>query len=91
MHELFSAVVLCPPGMVFRTYMMIDKLLSVETERTIIQTIVNIFHSGVITDKMTLSLARQFYQVLTDTYDLQHGNILMKTLTTAQMEAVISQ
>ena len=88
-YELFSAVVLCPPGMVFRTYMMIDKLLSVETERIIIQTMVNIFHSGVLTDKIALSLARQFYQVLADTYDLQHGNILLSTLTTAQMEAVI--
>ena len=87
--DLFHAVVFCTPTIVVKTYTMIDQLLSVETSRTIIQTVVNLFQSGVITDEATFTMTRQFYQVLADTLDLQYGNILWAMSTTAQMNAVI--
>ena len=62
--DLFHAVVFCAPKVVVKTYTMIDQLLSVETSRTIIQTIVNLFQSGVITDEATFTFTRQFYQML---------------------------
>ena len=68
---------------------MIYQLLSFSTTRTIIQTIVNLFQPGAITDEMTLTLTRQFYQKLADTLDLQYGSILLTTTTTAEMKAVI--
>ena len=86
-YELFHAVVFCQP-MVLQICTMINQLLSVETTRTIIQTIVNLSQPGTITDEITFTLATQFYQVLADTLDLQYGNILLATSTTAQMQAV---
>ena len=74
--------------MVFKLYTFIDQLLSNETSRTIIQTIVNLFQSGAITDKTSLTLAKQFYNVLASTLDLQYGNILLATSTNAQLQAV---
>ena len=70
-------------------YSLIDQLLSDETSRTIIQTIVNFFHSKTITDEITLILTRQFYQVLAETLDMEYGSMLLATLTTAQMRAMI--
>ena len=77
--------------MVFKLYTFIDKLLSNETSRTIIHTIVNLFQSGVITDETSFGLAKQFYQVLASTLDMQFGNILLATATNAQRENVISK
>ena len=67
---------------------MIDQLLSVETSRTIIQTIVNLFQSEVVMNDISFTLTSKFYQVLADTIALQYGNILLATSTTAQMQAM---
>ena len=88
-YDLFNAVMFCPPAIVSKTYNMFDQLLSVETSRTIIQTIISLFQSKVIKDDITFNLIRQFYLVLAKTLDLQYGNILLATSTTAQMKTVI--
>ena len=54
-YELFHVVVFCSP-MVFKTYSMIEQLLSFETTRAIILAIVKLFHSGAIKAEVT------FYQ-----------------------------
>ena len=82
-------LVFCTPKIVSKTHMMIDKLLTEVTSRTLIQTIVNLFQHGSIADRLTFSLARQFYEVLANTLDLQYRNILLATLTNAKMQAVI--
>ena len=87
-YELFHAVEFCPPVVLFKLYNFIDQLLSNETSRTIIQTIVNLFQSGAITDKTSLTLAKQFYNVLASTLDLQYGNILLATSKNAQLHAM---
>ena len=89
-YELFHAVVFCP-SMVFKLYTFIDQLLSNETSRTIIHTIVNLFQSGAITDETSFGLAKQFYQVLASTLDMQYGNILLATATNAQRENIINK
>ena len=66
-----------------------DQLLSNESTRTIIQTSVNLFQSGIITDQTSFSLAKQFYHVLASTLDLQYGNVLLATSTNAQLQAAI--
>ena len=75
-YELIQAVLFCPPAMVFKLYTFIDQLLSKETSRTIIQTVVNLFHSDVITDETSFNLAKDFYRVLASTLGLRYGNIL---------------
>ena len=87
-YEIFYALVFCPEN-VFKLYSFIDNLISNEITRTIIQTIVNLFHSGAITDEKIFILAKRFYSVLATTLDLQYGNILMATSTTAQLQALI--
>ena len=87
-YEIFYALVFCPEN-VFKLYSFVDNLISNEITRTIIQTIVNLFHSGAITDEKIFILAKRFYSVLATTLDLQYGNILMATSTTAQLQALI--
>ena len=90
-HDLYHAVVFCPPAMVFKLFTFVDRLLSVEITRTIILTIVNLFQSGAITDATSFTLARQFYHVLASTLDLHYGNILLATSTSAQLNAGIQR
>ena len=75
-HDLHQTILFCPPAMVFKLYTFIDQLLSHETSRTVIQTVVNLFHSDAINDGTNLNLAGQFYRVLASTLGLRYGNIL---------------
>ena len=89
-YEIFHAVVFCPPTMVFKLLRFLDQLLSSETSRTVIQTFVNLFQSGTITDDETsFTLAKQFYKVLAKTFQLQYGNVLLATSTRSQLMAVL--
>ena len=88
-YELFHAVVYCPAEMVSKLFRFVDHLLSNESTRTIIQTIMNLFQSGVITDETSFTLAKQFYHVLASTLNLQYGNVLLATSTKAQLQDVI--
>ena len=89
-YDLFHAVVFCPPSMEFKIYAVLDKLLSDETTRTLTHTIVNLFLSGAISEKDTsFTMLSDFYNVLANTLDLEYGNILLATSTTAQLKNVI--
>ena len=90
-YDLHQAVLFCPPMMVFKLYTFIEQLLSQETSRTIIQTVVNLFHSNVITDETSFKLAKHFYQVFASTIDLQYENILLATSANAQLETIKSK
>ena len=86
--ELFHALVYCPAHL-FKMYTFVDHLLSNETSRTIIQTIVHLLQSSVITDRTTFTSAKRFYHVLASTLDLQYGNILLATSSNAKRESVL--
>ena len=88
-YELYHAVVYCPAEMVSKLFRFVDQLLSNERTRTIIQTIMNLFQSGSITDKTSFTLAKQFYHVLASTLNLQYGNVLLATSTNSQLQDVI--
>ena len=67
-----------------------NETISNESSRTVIQTIVNLFHSGVMKKDMTsFALAKQFYLVLAKTLQLQYGKILLATGSISQLETVI--
>ena len=83
-YGIFHAMVFCP-AMVFKMYNFIDHLLSNETSRTIIQTIVHLIQSGVSTDAATLTSLKQFYPILASTLNLQYGNTLLAISTMAQL------
>ena len=87
-YGIFHVIAFCPDAMVFKLYRFVDQLLSNERSRTIIQTLVNLFQSGAITDETSFLLAKQFYNVLASTLDLQFGNVLLATSTSAQLKAV---
>ena len=88
-YGIFHAIVFCPDAMVLKFYRFVDQVLSNERSRTIIQTLVTLFQSGAITDETSFTLAKQFYNVLAATLDLQYGNVLVATSTNAQLQAVI--
>ena len=89
-YGIFHAMVFCP-AMVFKMYNFIDHLLSNETSRTIIQTIVHLIQSGVNTDAATLTLLKQFYPILASALNLQYGNTLLAISTMAQLRAAKKQ
>ena len=61
-------------------------MISTESLRTIIQTLVNTFRSGNLTDKTSFALAKDFYFVLASTFDLQYGNLLLAASTRSQLQ-----
>ena len=86
--ELFYAILFCPV-MNIKLFRFVDQLLSFESSRTIIQTFVNIFRTGVIQNQPTLASAKEFYRVLAATLNLQYGNVLLATSTRSQLQAVV--
>ena len=72
-----------------KLFRFVDQLLSFEGSRTIIQTFVNIFRTGVIQNPRTLASAKEFYMVLAATLNLQYGNVLLATSTRSQLQDVI--
>ena len=88
-YKLFHVAVYCPPPSEIRLYSFVDHLLSTESPRTIIQTIVNLLHSKAISDEISLTLATQFYNKLVSFFNLQYGNILLATSKKAQVKAML--
>ena len=86
--KLYHTIVYCPV-MDFKLYSFVDQLLSSESKRTLIQSYTNLFHSGVLKGTTSITLAKEFYIDLAATLNLQYGNILLATSTTAQIQAVI--
>ena len=89
-YELFHAGIFCPT-LNLKMYKFIDQLISDETSRTIIQTIVHHFHNRVIDDEKIFALTKSFYLVLASTLNLQYGNVLLLTSTKVQLEEVIQK
>ena len=87
--QLFQTIIYCPSPMVIKHFRFVDNLLSVESSRTIIQTLVNTFRSGIITDKTSFALAKEFYSILASTLDLQYGDVLLATSTRSQLEEML--
>ena len=86
--ELFHAIMFCPI-MDIKLFLFVDQLLSNESSRTIIQTYVNLFRSGIIKAATSISLMKEFYDVLATTLNLQYGNILLATSKKSQLQAVL--
>ena len=87
--ELFYMIVYCPPLPIIKLLRFVDKLVSTESTRTVIQTFVSLFQSGILKDLTSFSLAKEFYGVLASVLNLQYGNILLATSTRSQLQAVI--
>ena len=86
--EVFSAMVYCPVS-ILKLYRFIEELLSKESSRTIIQSMVNLFQSRVLKDELIFTVAKEFYLVLASTLELQYGNVLLATSTKSQIQTVI--
>ena len=86
--EIFHAIVYCPVKDL-KLFRFVDRLLTLETSRTIIQTIVNLFHHHVIKDPRRYMLTKKFYLRLAATLDMQYGKVLLASSTKAQLQAVI--
>ena len=87
--EIFHAIVYCPSTEVIKLFRFIDQLISSETSRTIIRSMVSLFQSGVLRDKTSFTLARKFYLVLATILQLEYGNVLLATSTKSQLQTVI--
>ena len=88
--ELFHSIVYCPV-MDIKFYSFVDRLLMEENSRTIIQTFVNLFQPGVVTDPKRFKLAKEFYMALAATLNLHYGNVLLATSTRSQLQTVIDK
>ena len=54
----YNAIVYCPIPLV-KLFAFVDQLLSNESTRTIVQTLVSLFQSGAITDEASFTLAKR--------------------------------
>jgi len=72
--DIFQIIMYCPSPMVVKLFRFLDGLVSSETSRTIIQSSVNLFQSGVLKDMESFEMARNFYFLMASTFDLQYGN-----------------
>ena len=92
-YGIRQAVIFCPAA-VLKMYKFIDQLLTIESSRTIIQTMVNLFLAGAAKDsdedRTGFLLTKQFYQTLASTLNLQYGNILAATSTSSQLQSVVN-
>ena len=86
--RLFFAIVYCPRT-VLKLHTFVDQLLSTETTRTIILTVVNLFKSGVLKDKTKLNPVNKFYFELASTLQLQYGNVLLAIAPKEEFQAVL--
>ena len=90
-HKLFHAIIYCPSANEIRLYRFVYQLLATESQRTVIQTLTHLVRLKPKTDeKSLLPLLKKFYKVMASTLNLQHGNVLLATLTNAQLEDMIS-
>ena len=88
--ELFHAIVYCPPLMMTKLFRFVNELISTESSRTVIQTMVNLFQSGVMKEDMaSFALAKEFYLVFAQTLQLQYGKVLLATGSKSQIQAVL--
>ena len=88
--KIFHVMVFCPLE-VIKIFQFYDNLLSTQSARTIIQTSVNTFKTGAITDKKSHVLAKEFYAVLASSLNLQYGNVLLATSTKSQLQEVLNK
>ena len=86
--ELYHAIVYCPE-MDMKLYEFVNQFLFSESIRSIIQSYVSLFHSGVLKGTTSITLAKAFYLDLAAILDLKYGNILLATLTKSQLQSVI--
>ena len=87
--EVFHAIKYCPFQM-FKLHRFVHGLLSNETPRTMVQSLVSIFHTGVLSQNTkSFTLAKELYLVVADMFKLQYGNVLIATGSTTQLQTVI--
>ena len=86
--EIFQAIGYCPI-MNIKLFLFFNNLLDNESSRTIVQTIVNLFHSKAIKDRKSKKLMADFYAVLASTLGLEYGNILLATSTKSKLQTVM--
>ena len=89
-YQFFNAMVYCPDAWTLKVFRFVNQMLSSVSLRTIIQTSVNLLQSGTITDERSLALAKQFYNILASTLNLQYGKVLVATSTKADLQAVLT-
>ena len=87
--DIFHAIMYCPSPIVIKLFRFLDGLVSTETSRTIIQSSVNLFRSGVLNDTTSFELAKDFHFFLASSLDLQYGSVLLATSKKAQLQEVL--
>ena len=80
----------CPSIMVTKFYTFVNGLFLTETPRTVVQSLVGIFHAGVVKKGTTsFTLAKKLYLIMSEMFELQYGNVLLATGTWSQLQTVI--
>ena len=88
--EIYHAILYCPSPVTTKLYRFLNEVLSSQSLRTLIQSLVNIFHTGVLEkNTTTFTMAKQLYLTMANILDLQYGNVLMATGTRSQLQAAI--
>ena len=88
--EIFHAIIYCPSPVTTKLYRFINCVVSSETPRTLVHSLVSLFHTGILKkDTASFTLAKELYMVVANMLDLQYGNVLIATGTRSQLQTVI--
>lgn len=85
--ELFHAIVYCP-AIPIKLFRFIDHLITNESSRTLIKTIVNLGQQGAIADPISGILVKQFVTEMDNSLALQYGNVLLATSNNPSLESL---
>ena len=75
--EVYSALVYCPPEKEMKLFQFLNKLISTQSPRSIIQATVNTIQNNDIEDPTTRNVVNQFYLALDSIFHFQLGKILL--------------
>ena len=85
---MFTAIVYCSEPVALSQFL--HSLLSTQSPRTILQATVNTIQSDKVKEK-TRQLLNEFYQNIQNTFNLQHGKILLALSSASELESMIAK
>ena len=86
--ELFHAVVFCPETSI-KVSRFVDQLLLDESQKTLINALVNLLRSDILKDTTIMASTKQFYFEVASILYLQYGNILVAMSNNSQRQALM--
>ena len=88
---IFFAMTFCPQRISLEFLIFFDHLISTQSPRVVIRTLVDTIHSGVITNRETKKGLNNLYLALEEEFDLQYGKVLLALSSKGELEEMLEK